>query len=267
VPIDQNVHAPAAEPPVVSAIENEIPAYRAISAGAVFSLIFGILAILCYTHPFFLSFAALAVVLGILSDRKVQRLPDVLTGRGLAQAGIALGLTFGLTALTITTVQSFLLKREAGQFARQLEPVFSKGTLDDYFWYQRPPEIRATTTPEQVGKEMKGKTPDQRMIDFQLTPINDLRKALSEPGSDIHFAGIEGQADDGTSSYAYALYNVHIANPKTPGENETYAMAVLKGKRTGGKFGWWIEDVRYPYRPASYEPPTKQPDDGHGHAH
>ena len=90
-----------------SVIENELPTYRAISPRAVFSLICGILALFSLAHPFFYVFAVLAVVLGLSADRNIQRYPDMLTGRGLAKAGAAMGLIFGLGVFTVTTVQGY----------------------------------------------------------------------------------------------------------------------------------------------------------------
>ena len=52
-----------------SAIENEIPTYRAVSTRAVFAAICGLVSILSFTHPFFYVFAAAAVVLGWWADR------------------------------------------------------------------------------------------------------------------------------------------------------------------------------------------------------
>ena len=83
---------PQPRPVASTVIENEIPAYRAISPLAVLSLVLGLLSLLCFTDPSFLVVAALAVTAGLLADRKIQRMPDVLTGRRLAQAGVALGL-------------------------------------------------------------------------------------------------------------------------------------------------------------------------------
>ena len=79
-----------------SVIENELPAYRAISRLAVFSLIFGFLALFSFAHWFFYLFAVLAIVAGIAANVTIKRYPDMLTGRGLASAGIAMGLIFGL---------------------------------------------------------------------------------------------------------------------------------------------------------------------------
>ncbi len=77
-----------------SPIENELPTYRAISNRAIFSLVFGAMAIFCFAHPIFYVAAVLAVVLGVLAHRAIREYPDMLTGHGLANAGIALGLDF-----------------------------------------------------------------------------------------------------------------------------------------------------------------------------
>ena len=70
-------------------IENELPTYRAISKTAVFSLLFGILALFSFTHWFFYVFAILAIVTGIAANVSIKRYSDIITGSGLAQAGAA----------------------------------------------------------------------------------------------------------------------------------------------------------------------------------
>jgi hypothetical protein len=267
VPIEQNVNASPspAGTGAASAIENEIPAYRAISPGAVFSLIFGILAVFCYAHPFFLLFAGTAVVLGILSDRKIQRLPDVLTGRGLAQAGIALGLVFGLTALTISTVQSVLLTREAGKFARQFEVVLAKGSYDDSLWYSQAPLARKDKTPAQLVAEMNKSTRDKPMFDMRYGQLKALKDSVAAPGAEVHFQRIERQWDDGSISHASALYEVHQPKPTPPAESVSHALAILKGTKSAGRYEWWVDEMHFPYRPDTYVAPAKPVDDGHGH--
>ena len=94
-------------------IENELPTYRAISNLAIFSLVCGALAIFSFAHPFFYLAAILAVVLGMLAHRAIRQYPDMLTGHGIANAGIALGLIFGLGCGTYTTVQTFVRTRMA----------------------------------------------------------------------------------------------------------------------------------------------------------
>jgi hypothetical protein len=57
-----------------------------------------------------------------------------------------------------------------------------------------------------------------------------------------------------------------LPNRSTPGDKETFLLAVMKGmKNEKGVYEWWVDDVRFPYKPASYTPPTKPVDDGHGH--
>ena len=96
---------PVASGPV---IENEIPTYRAISARAIFSVAFGVLSACTLAHPFFYVFAILAIGFGIWAHLKIQQFPDMLTGQGLANVGIGLGLVFGLASGTFSTVQYFV---------------------------------------------------------------------------------------------------------------------------------------------------------------
>lgn len=266
MPTDQNVNALQSETATVSAIENELPTYRAISPGAVVALICGILAILSFASWYFLAFSVAAIVVGVLAGRKIQKMPDVLTGNGIAQAGIALGLTFGLTAVTIGTVQSALRERQAATFGQAYEKVLSKGSLNDLLFYNQPPNMRKNTTPDQLVNDMKKAGDKSPMADMQAAPFREVKARLNEPGADIHFSKIESHNDDGRMLYAAALYDVHLPNRSTPGDKDAFLLAVMKGmKNEKGVYEWWVEDVRFPYKPASYVPPTKPVDDGHGH--
>ena len=57
------------------AIENELPAYRAISPHAVVGLIAGVLAVISFASLYFLAFAVIAILLGIYADRRIRRSP------------------------------------------------------------------------------------------------------------------------------------------------------------------------------------------------
>ena len=128
--------------PASTAIENEIPTYRAIRPMAVVSLVLGLLALLCFVDPGFLVVAAAAVVAGVLADRKIRRMPEALTGRRLAQAGVALGLTFGLASVTIATVQGYLLKADAVRFGRQYAETLERASVSECVWYRLNPSFR-----------------------------------------------------------------------------------------------------------------------------
>ncbi|MGE3822298.1 MAG: DUF4190 domain-containing protein [Isosphaeraceae bacterium] len=268
--IDQNVNAPPHQVHSSSVNENEILTYRAISPRAVFSLIFGVLAILCYTHWFFLLFAATAIVLGITADRRIQRFPDMLTGRGLAQTGVTLGLVFGLTSVTIAGVQGFLRERQAKSFARQYGERLVKGSLDELIWLGQAPNVRKNTTPEKLVKDMKAANTDQQMFLMQTAGIRDLKDQLSKPGAEVHFEKIEDHGIDGLNLYATALYDVHLSGEpqeeeRPIPEGERFALAYLKATKVGGRYEWWVEELKFPYKPSSFVKPQAPVDDGHGH--
>src|SRR5205807_2081309 len=129
-----------------------------------FSVICGIVASFSFAHLDFLVFAVLAVVLGVLANVAINRHPDMLTGRRLANAGIAMGLIFGLVAATYTAVQSFVLTREAAKFGRQYAEVFQQRSLGEILWYRLNPEIRKTKTPHEVLQEFEKAQAKDRMM-------------------------------------------------------------------------------------------------------
>lgn len=268
--IDPNIQAPATDPGTVSAIENELPAYRAISPRAIVALILGILAVLSFASWYFLSLAVAAVLVGYLADRKIQRFPNVLTGRGLAQAGMGLGLIFGLTAVTITTVQGVLRTNQAKAFSRIFINAAKKGTFDQIVWFSHHPDARALSTPEKLTAEMEKQQGGPMMIDQKFGPHRALKKALGEPGADIHFKSIESHGEDGLNPFAAVVLEVDSPQAKNPAEKEQHALAFMKGTKTRtGRYEWWVESLQFPYKPSGvpFQPPAKHADDGHGHSH
>lgn len=266
--IDPNVQAPVTEPlpKAVSAIENEIPAYRAISPQAVVAVILGVLSVLSFASWYFLILAVGAVALGFLADRAISRAPDRLAGRGLAQVGIVLGLLFGLTTVTIGTVQDFLRAREAKAFAQVYEEVLKTGSFEQVVWYEQPPEVRKAHTPEESFADLTKGQSNAAMFEQKHAPVREFKKALGESGGDVHFSGLEKHDDDGMSLVATALFEVHTPKAEKAEDKERFALAYMKAEKgKNGKYEWWIENFLFPYKPATFVVPSKPVDDGHGH--
>ncbi|GHT27345.1 hypothetical protein FACS18942_06500 [Planctomycetales bacterium] len=68
--------------------------YRSLNAGAVGSFICGILSILTIIHWIFAVFPFMGIILGLYSVRKILSASEVLSGVGLASAGVALSVLF-----------------------------------------------------------------------------------------------------------------------------------------------------------------------------
>ncbi len=158
MPTEPTVNITSTAPVTTSAIENEIPAYRAISPAAVVALILGLISVFSFVSLYFLVVAAAAVLVGLAADRKIQKVPDVLTGRSLAQAGVGLGLIFGLTSLSVSGVQNVLRASEAKRVARSYETVLTKGTFSEAVWYAQHPDLRDRVSPDKlVDEQSKGR--------------------------------------------------------------------------------------------------------------
>lgn len=268
-----------------SAIENELPTYRAVSTRAVFAVLCGVLAALSFAHPAFYLFAALAVVLGISADRAIERHPEMLTGRALARAGVAMGLVFGLSIFTITSVQAFLARREAAAFAREYARMVETGSIADLYWINLSPLARANVTPEENMKQIQAQKQDAAMTEMKFASVRQLSQDVQGgKGGSIAFNGIEDLGREDLTLVALALFDVKAApaphehkegeahdEHEHEGPTSGHAMAVIKGIVPEGKsaYEWWVDDVQYPYTPKSGALPatTKPVDDGHGHAH
>jgi hypothetical protein len=276
VATDQTSRLTVEEPtPTPPAIENELPTYRAISTRAVFSALCGIMASFSFASLYFLAFAVLAIVLGILANVAIKRYPDMLTGRRLANAGIAMGLVFGLVASTYTGAQAFILKREATRFGREYADLFQNGSLGEILWLNLHPEMRKSKSAAQVQSEFESaKNKERMMVDQKTAPTRSLRKRLSSAKDQkFHFVDIESQGVDESQPrsiayFASALFEVEGPATKDFPEPKQYALAIFKGIPKGRHYEWWVENVVFPYQPRSYQGPTKPvSDDGHGHPH
>ena len=230
-----------------SAIENEIPTYRAVSTRAIFAVICGALAALSFTHEAFYLFALTAVVLGISADRAIDRRPEMLTGRGLARAGIAMGLIFGLSIFTIMTTRDFLAKRQAAAFAVEYSKQLKNGKLTDLYWITLSPAAREHISPEENLKQMQDQKEAAAINEMKFAGLRKLVQDLhGTTGADVAFREIEALEHQDLTLVAGALFDVHVGEAKhehqegeTPKEGEekhehepahdAHAFAVLKG--------------------------------------
>ena len=265
-----------------SPIENELAAYRAIAPNSVVSLIFGVLSGLAFADPRFLIASGLAILCGALALRAIHRQSDILTGGGLARVGIALGLAFALSSVTIRYVRETLVAREAEQFVVQdIVPLINDRDLDGTLWFKMPPESRRGMTPEQARTQIRGSSDSDPM--FFERAAGDIYRLIEtvlkrNPNGLAHFDRIESSGYDGVTPIAIALIRIEgvdIPLPTSPAtapgrdEGPTYLGVIVKREGSGANQAWWVSEFRYPYQPQSLIATTtpKPPDDGHGHAH
>lgn len=272
MPTDQTAPLTAeAAPPTSSAIENELPTYRAISNRAIFSVICGALAAFSFAEMWFLAFAALAIVLGISAHRAIKRYPDLLTGTRLANTGIGLGLVFGLVVITYTTVMSIIITREAQRFAVTFAKVLKEGSLGDAFLYRLAPEQRKDRTPASMEQEWeKQKARERGLAEQKMMGLILLREVLAPKDAHLRVVGVEKhgvdeERVDQVGYYAAVLYEVEHRDPKIGPEGGQYALALFKGTPKGRHIEWYNDMIYYPYRPQSFQLSGKAIDDGHGH--
>ena len=279
--IDQKTRTIEAEPGAVGpAIENEIPTYRAISGRAIFSVACGVLSVCSFAHWVFYVFAILAIGLGIWAHRTIRQFPDMFTGQRLASAGIGLGLIFGLSAATITTVQSYVRARQATLFATKFAKILESGDKGQILWYSSHPELRKDKTGEDILKELESKPKDRQMMESAMGPMAKLNMLIdriksSEGPTSVRFVDIEASGDEAGAGRNATFRDggfYEIVGPpskKYPDEKQ-FALAVLKARSKGREYEWWSETMMFPYVPATYVPVVKPVGEGHGeggHSH
>lgn len=237
---------PAAAP----ALDYVVPAYRAVSPLAVVSLVLGLFSVLCFASLNFLIAAVGAAVSGGLALRNIRRFPDMLTGQGIAQAGMALGLIFGMAAFSSSYLQYFLQKREATRFAEAILAMIREQPFENYVWYQAPPAEREKVTPQKALAEFRSSAPDPMMADGQLAPYKSLKDRLDLPGQQVSLERLLHVGPDGLGVSAYALYKISGPTSEQVKQDEEYALGRFKANVENGRYAWRLETIEYPFTPA-----------------
>lgn len=261
----------AAEPSTPGVgLDYVIPAYRAISPTAVVALLLGLLSVASFVEPTFFVAAALAIVVGLAAERTIRRMPEVYTGRGLAQAGVALGMVFGLAAGTNMAVNGMIVRRGAASFGREVASVFESGQLDQVVNIKIPYSSRKDLKPGEAMQRLKdaaSKSPD--IYESEVGPSTAILDRVKGGVGHVAFDAVETTAQAGVVPIAGVRLRVTApATPKQPAES--YAWVELKGEPATGR--WYLSNVKYPYQPKSVAlegsaTSKKGDDDGHGHSH
>jgi hypothetical protein len=269
VAIDQTTSTGSAESPPTSAIENEFPTYRAISSLSILSLVLGIGSVFCFASPWFLLVVAGSVLAGWLAIRRIRRLPDILTGTAYARVGIGLGLLFGLTSFTFAILQEVTIGMESSKFAQSYVEVIRDKPMSLALWYQQRPDYRKTKTPDEISDELKNmKSPTSPDPYGEKTAdLQKMKNRLKGKDETIRVAKIESLAIVGLEVYANALIELDGPGSKDFPEKEQFALIQLFKGPDGGSGDWIVQEIKFPYTPASVVATAKAKDDGHGHGH
>jgi hypothetical protein len=265
----------------ISAIENEIPEYRAISPLAICSILFGMVSALSFIDPWFLIAGVIAVGFGFLAIRNINRFPTVLTGKSIAQAGIGLALAFSLSAGTITLLNGFILNQRAAAFGKSFAKIIASNDLADAMWYRTPPSGRRGLTPRKLLAELEKASPDAIALEDRVGPVRNLLQRAARPGAKLTFEGVEKSGHDRLMTFAVLVYKiqggtldkkVNPDRPVTPDEKAldqeiVHAAIEIRSEAGDPPFSWYIYNVILPYKKHTHVLAVQPVDDGHGHSH
>ncbi len=260
-------------------IENEIPTYRAISPLAVVAAVLGAASALSFTAYPWEAAAILAVVTGFVADRSIKKRPDALTGRSFAQAGIAMGLIFGISSFAHVRWTDYALRQDARHFAgeiiKTLDAIRTRDPVEvsDVTWFMIPPAARRGMSPGESKTRMAKVFKESELakdIDDQI------RRMCARAGKTKPFTinRIESAEYIVMSGYVAIILNVpkdddhahdhgKAAAPEPPGAENV--MIYLQQVDDESKQKWFMKHLFYPYVPNTYKPEPQAPDDGHGH--
>ena len=247
-----------------SAIENELPTYRAISLWAVGSLVLGVISGVTFASLGFLVASALAIATGAFALRTIRREPDRYTGAGLANVGIALGLMTGLAAPTYTVVQRTIIGRQANAYAEALCEAMREGGFPQALWYSSVPTARQQATADQMVEELQAQSESEPMPNPRVVALRAITDRLeSSDEQHIHVEGIENRGYDGITPFAGILLRIDGPNPAGVPTTE-FAMLLVKGIDSDAHREWFVEEIQYPYERGSE---TQVVESAHGHDH
>lgn len=261
----------AVEPTAPSVgLDYVIPAYRAVSPSAVASLLLGLLAGASFVEPTFFAAAVLAILVGLAAERTIRRMPEIYTGRGLAQAGIALGMVFGLAAATNMVVNDLMVRRGAAAFGKESAAALDSGSLERVVHLKIPYVGRKDLKPGEALAKLNAaaaSSPDIYMS--EVGPYQSILDRVKGGAGHVEFVEVESTAYDGVTPVAGVL--VRVTGPATPTQPaEEYAWLEVKSDVNNGR--WHLFNVKYPYQPKTVAlegsaTSKKADDDGHGHSH
>jgi hypothetical protein len=247
-----------------SSVENELPTYRAVSVWAIVSLLLGVASIFSFAHNSFLAAAVGAIITGAIALRMVQKYPDLVTGKGLANVGIGLGLAFGLSSFTIGFTQSLLLKKEVEKFAAEYAEVVETGSFAKMMFMQLPSDQRAETTPEKFMADLQQNTNGEFEGDPRTQSVKDVLAYLSGPeAGHAHVARVEQVASSGLTPLGFFVVNLETSDPKKEKSSQFLGVQVRSDK-VGSKRGWHVDSLIFPYSLGANENIVES---AHGHDH
>jgi len=113
-----------------SELEDEA-AYSQVSPMAVIALVLGLASPLAFIGPLFFLFPMAAIGAALLALGAIARSGGTLTGRGLAQIAIALGLVCTVAPVVRGSVRDSLLKAQAADTAQRWFRMLADGQLSD----------------------------------------------------------------------------------------------------------------------------------------
>lgn len=260
---DPHVASSSPSTRAASPIENEIPNYRAISGWAIASLLLGALSGLAFANLAFVVASLGAIAAGAIALRSIRTHPDLLTGNGLANIGIALGLVTGLAASTLTFVRMTVIGQQARQFAEVYRQALVDGDLADVFYLHVPPDVREHNTPDEALSQIQD-MPAGAPEDPRLASIQVILEHLKTSGSPhIHVAGVERRGMDGTTPVAHVRLAIEGAEGKDHAA-EQYALIEIRAGTIDGRRDWWVEQLQFPYEAGSQ---AQVVESAHGHEH
>lgn len=262
-----------------SPIENEVADYRAIHPMAVFALMAAVAGALSFVHWMFLLPACAAILLGIYALKKIKELPDIYSGTSLAQAGVALGMIFALSSITVATVWSVRTKQEAQKFAEHYCEVLNAGIeanqIKDSLWYRLAPETRKTTGVEEFFEQFqKQAETDRSVFESMAGPVLQIQTDARRSKRRMVVQEVESSGFN--QDEAFALVRLALvpisedhghshADGQPHEEDKTIlALLILNGKVVSGEYLWMVKEIT-----PNYQKNTKiiTPEIDHGHDH
>ena len=232
--------------------DEEVVAYRGVSALALAGLIAGLLSPLAYLGSVLLLLPIAAAAASAVALWQIAAHESSLVGRKAALAGLLLGVTFLVAAPTSAAVYRYFICKEASQFASQWIEDVRRG--DVLAAHELTVDPRRRAPPEASLAPFYSQSDYHKKIldGFKNEPVNRTLFALGASAQyRLYEAAYEGGMEAG--DYARATYAVTCTDGG--GERKTFFIALNMNRKidaTSGRCDWTIGRIEVPVRPSGW---------------
>ena len=236
----------------------EIAEYRAVSGAAVASLIFGSLSIVALVDPFVWIVPAIGIVCGLGGLWQISQNPTVLIGRKAAIVGLGLSVLFGTTAVGNWTMQRWMMRSQARDFASLWFTLYQRRAPEKAFQLLQPRSGRRPLNSSLWNFYKQTPKAERELEEHVEEKLIRTLLALGED-AEIRYRGTDSQ---GPSGSGYGVDQTFSVTYYEDGEKKTFFVGVRLFRSSGKSTtsgGWRVSRYKGGVKPNWLSDETEVP--------